>query len=77
MTKIEQITREAQALSEFQQEAALEFIRAMKDQAFFYSAPPEAHASIVRGLAEADSGTTMGFEEVERRLTAAAKSKSK
>ena len=72
MTKIEQIAREAQALSDFQQEAALEFIRAMKREPFFYSAPPEARVSVARGLGEIDRDETIGFDEAECRLSAAA-----
>jgi hypothetical protein len=73
MTKIEQIAREAQALSDHQLEAALEFIRSMKREPLFYSAPPEALASLERGLAEVGRGETLSLEEVDRRLSAAAK----
>lgn len=77
MTKIEQIAREAAALSEYQLEAALEFIRAMKSEPFYFSAPPEARASIERGFAEIGRGETVSLDEVERRLSAAARPASK
>ena len=77
MTKIEQITREAAALSEHQLEAALEFIRAMKSEPLYFSAPPEVRASIERGFAEIGRGETLSFDETERRLAAAAKPESK
>lgn len=74
MTKLEQISQEAAALTDYQLEAALDFIRSMKREPFFYSAPPEAIASIERGLEQIDNGDYISFEELSRRLDAATKS---
>lgn len=72
MTKIEQISREAAALSDYQLEAALEFIRNMKKEPFFYSAPPEALASIERGREQLARGEQIDLDELSRRLKRAA-----
>ena len=73
MTKVEQISREAAALSDYQLEATLEFIRSMKREPFFYSAPPEALASIERGLEQLSRGETIELDELSRRLEAITK----
>ena len=73
MTKVEHISREAAALSDDQLEAALEFIRSMKCDPFFYSAPPEALASIERGLEQIDRGEHIDLNALSRRLEVAAK----
>jgi|ABSP01.1.fsa_nt_gi hypothetical protein len=72
MTKIEQISQEAAALSDYQLEAALEFIRGMKQDPFFYAAPPEALASIERGREQLARGEQIELEELSRRLERAA-----
>lgn len=77
MTKIEQISREVASLSDYQLEAALEFIRSMKREPLYYSAPPEALASIERGFAEMDRGETYDLDDVAQRLEAATKPTSK
>jgi hypothetical protein len=64
MTRTEQIVREAASLSEDQQEAALDFIRALKRVPYFYSVPPEAVAALDRGLAEIEAGQTIAGEDV-------------
>lgn len=72
MTKVEQISREAEALSDYQLEAALEFIRAMKCDPFFFDAPPEALASIERGREQLSRGETISLDELSQRLKRAA-----
>ena len=74
MTRTEQIVHEAAALSEDQQAAALDFIRALKRAPYFYSASPEALAALDRGLAEIEAGQVITGEDVfagiDRRLKA-------
>ncbi len=77
MTKVEQISREAASLSDYQLEAALHFIRSMKSEPYIYSAPPEAIASIERGLEQLDGGAYIDFDELSRRLDAATKPRSR
>lgn len=72
MTKIEQISHEAAALTDYQLEAALEFIRNMKKEPFFYTAPPEALASIERGREQLARGERVELSELSRRLEQAA-----
>jgi predicted transcriptional regulator len=68
MTRAEQISREAAALTGDQQEAALEFIRALKRDAFYYTAPPGALTALDHGLSEIAAGRTVGSEEVFARI---------
>lgn len=74
MTRTEQIVREAAALSEDQQDAALDFIRALKRDPYYHSASPEALAALDRGLAEIAAGQTIAgedvFDSIDRRLKA-------
>ena len=71
-TKLDQISREAAALSEYQLEAALEFIRAMKVDPYFYDAPAEAIASIERGREQVARGEGISLDELSQRLKRAA-----
>jgi len=68
MTKVEQISREAEGLSDEQLNATLDFIRTMKRDPFFYSAPIEALESIERGREEIARGEGVGFAEAARRF---------
>ena len=73
MTKTEQLTAVAQQLSDEQVDALLSFARSMADEPFYEKAPPEALASLERGLAQIDRGETMSLDELSKRLEAAAK----
>lgn len=64
MTRTEQIIREAASLSEDQQEATLQFIRALNRDPYFYAASPEARAALDKGLAEIAAGCTVAGEDV-------------
>lgn len=68
MTKAEQIAREALGLSEYQLEATLDFIRSMKADPFYFSAPPDAIASIELGRQQLARGEGVSLEEAKRRL---------
>ena len=73
MTKAEQLTAVAERLSEEQIEALLSFARSMTEEPFYDKAPPEALASLERGLEQVARGETVSLDELSRRLEAAAK----
>jgi predicted transcriptional regulator len=73
MTKTEQLTAVAARLTEEQVEALLSFARSMADEPFYSKAPPEALASIERGLEQIARGEAVSLDELGRRLKAAAK----
>jgi len=73
MTKTEQLTVVAGRLSEEQVDALLTFARSMADEPFYEKAPPEALASLERGLEQIASGETVSLDELSKRLAAAAK----
>jgi predicted transcriptional regulator len=62
--KTELIVREAATLSEDQQAAALDFIRALKREPYYYSASAEALAALDKGLEEIRAGQGMAGEDV-------------
>jgi hypothetical protein len=76
MTKTEQLTAVAAQLSEEQVEALLSFAQSMAGEPFFENAPPEALASLERGLEQIARGETMSLDALSKRLEAAAKPKS-
>lgn len=63
---------EAGLLDDEQIDRVISFARFLRREPAFFSAPPEALASIDRGLAELDRGEKVGVEELARRLKAAA-----
>lgn len=73
MTKTEQLTAVAARLSEEQVDALLSFAQSMADEPFYEKAPPEALASLKRGLEQIARGETVSLDEVSQRLAAAAK----
>jgi hypothetical protein len=73
MTKTEQLTAVAEQHSDEQVDALLSFARSMADEPFYEKAPPEALASLERGLEQIDRGETMSLDELSKRLEAAAK----
>ena len=74
MSRKDQIAHEAAALSQDQQEATLAFMRALKRNPFFGSAPPEALQALDRGLAEIVAGEVVPgpavFERLDKKLKA-------
>lgn len=74
MTKIEQLNAVAQALNDEQVDALISFAQALRDEPFYDRAPPEALASIERGLAQIARGEMAPLEELARRLDSAAQS---
>jgi hypothetical protein len=73
MTKTEQLTVVAGRLSEDQIDALLSFAQSMADEPFYEEAPPEALASLERGLEQIARGETVSLDELSKRLEAAAK----
>ena len=73
MTKSEQLTAVAESLTDEQIDALLDFAQSMTDEAFYERAPPEALASLERGLEQLARGETVSLEELADRLKAAAK----
>ena len=73
MTKSEQLAAVAQRLTEEQIDSLLEFAESMAGQSFYDRAPPEALASLERGLAQIAAGEVVGLDELDKRLKAAAK----
>jgi hypothetical protein len=76
MTKTEQLTVVAERLSEDQIDALLSFAQSMADEPFYEKAPPEALASLERGLEQIARGVTVSLDELSKRLEAAAKPSS-
>ena len=73
MTKAEQLTAVAERLSEEQVDALLSLARSMVDEPFYDKAPPEALASLERGLEQIARGKTVSLDELSKRLETAAK----
>ena len=73
MTKTEQLSAVAARLSEEQIDALLSFARSMTDEPFYEKAPPEALASLERGLEQLARGETVSLDELSKRLEGAAK----
>ena len=74
MTKTEQLAAVAGRLSEEQIDALLSFARSMTEESFYDKAPPEALASLERGLEQVARGETVSLDELSRRLEAVSKS---
>ena len=73
MSKTEQLAAVAERLSEEQVDALLSLAQSMVDEPFYDKAPPEALASIERGLEQIARGETISLDELSKRLEAAVK----
>jgi predicted transcriptional regulator len=73
MSKTEQLAAVAERLSEEQVDALLSLAHSMVDEPFYDKAPPEALASLERGLEQIARGETVSLDELSKRLEAAAK----
>jgi len=73
MTKTERLTAVAERLTDEQIDALLYFAQSMAGEAFYDKAPPEARASLERGLEQIARGETVSLDELAERLEAAAK----
>ena len=73
MTKTEQLAAVAQQLSDDQIDSLLFFAQSMADKAYCDTAPPEALASLERGLEQIERGETLSLDQLSERLEAAAK----
>ena len=73
MSKTEQLAAVAERLSEEQVDALLSLAHSMVDEPFYDKAPPEALASLERGLEQVARGETVSLDELSRRLDEAAK----
>lgn len=71
MTKTEQLAAFAERLSEDQIDALLSIARSMIEEPFYDRAPPEALASLQRGLDQIAGGETVTLDELSKRLDAA------
>jgi hypothetical protein len=74
MSRTERLTAVAERLTSEQIEALLDFAQSMAEEPFYDRAPPEALASLERGLDQLSRGETVTLDELADRLTAAAKS---
>lgn len=72
MTKTEQLTSVVERLSDEQIDALLDFAQSMAAEPFFDKAPPEALASLNRGLEQIARGEAVSLDELSKRLRAAA-----
>ena len=75
MTKVEQLTAAAEALSEQQLDALISLARSMKERPFYAMAPPEALEALDRGLAEIAAGKAVSGKAVLDRIDARLKSR--
>jgi hypothetical protein len=71
MSKTEQLAAVAERLSEEQVDALLSLAHSMVDEPFYDKAPPEALASLERGLEQIARGNTISLDGLSTRLTAA------
>jgi PHD/YefM family antitoxin component YafN of YafNO toxin-antitoxin module len=67
------LTAVAERLSNEQIEALLDFARSMAEEPLYDRAPPEALASLERGLEQLARGETVSLDELANRLKSAAK----
>lgn len=68
MTLLEKLQAAAEPLSDSQIEALVAFARSMRSAPFYNDAPPEALASIERGLAQIARDDTLTVEQLAVRL---------
>jgi hypothetical protein len=73
MTRTERLAVVAERLTDEQIDALLDFAQSMSDEPFYDRAPPEALASLERGLDQLARGETVSLDELADRLKAAAK----
>lgn len=68
MGKVEQLIQAAAPLADEQVDGLIAYARSLTSEPIYRSAPPEAVASIERGLAEIAAAETIPAEEVFARL---------
>ena len=73
MTKAEKLAAFAERLSEDQLDVLISFAQSISAKPYRDTAPPEALASLERGLAQIARGETVSVEELSRRLEVALK----
>jgi hypothetical protein len=73
MSRTERLKAVAESLTNEQIEALLDFAQSMADEPFYERAPPEALASLERGLEQLTRGEAVSLAELAERLEAAAK----
>ena len=76
MTKTKEFTAVAERLSDEQIDALLYFAQSMAGEPFYDKAPPEALASLERGLGQIARGEVVSVDELAERLEEAAKPRS-
>lgn len=72
MERTDELARVAAQLSDEQIESLTDLARAMTERPFYETAPPEALASLRRGLEQLGRGETLTLDELDNRLRAAA-----
>lgn len=70
MGKVEQLIEAAAPLDDEQVDGLIAYARSLASESIYSSAPPEAVASIERGLAEIASGRTVPADAVFARVRA-------
>ena len=71
MDRTDELTRAAAQLTDEQLASLTDLARAMKERPFYETAPPEALASLQRGLEQLDRGETVTLDELDARFHAA------
>ena len=71
MSRTDELIREAAKLSDAQVAALIDLARSMAERPFFEIAPPEALASLDRGLAQLECGDTLTLDELAKRFDVA------
>lgn len=77
MTKAQHLTVVAERLSDDQLDALIQFAEHMSEPPFLDTAPPDALASLERGLAQLANNESVSLAELTDRLQAAAASHTK
>jgi hypothetical protein len=73
MTKTEQLAAVAEKLTNEQVDALLDFAQSMAGEPFYEHAPPDALASLDRGLEQLARGEAVSLDQLVARLQGAAK----
>ena len=71
MSKTEELVREVAKLSDEQVATLIDLARSMAERPFYETAPPEALASLDRGLAQLERGDTLTLDELAKRFEVA------
>ncbi len=73
MERTDELTRVVAQLSDEQLASLTDLARTMTERPFYETAPPDALASLQRGLAQLKRGETVTLDELDARLRTASK----